>query len=182
MDRQPINDTQGIDLGSYNLKYGPSYKSAEDYIPESDAARIFWTQHNVKWNGISGFTANPFGNFEIENDNTASFMNNINGGTELLYKTADGSFRTSNIKEIICMTDIYTMYSTEATDTHEGEDLDGSQSTSEKRSGATYAASSEVISAADRKKNVKGISGLCSGLIQYVASGDYRLRICYLAN
>lgn len=109
-----LNDTQGIDLGSYNLKYGPSYKSAEDYIPESDAARIFWTQHNVKWNGISGFTANPFGNFEIENDNTASFMNNINGGTELLYKTADGSFRTSNIKEIICMTDIYTMYSTEA--------------------------------------------------------------------
>ena len=150
-----LNDTQGIDLGSYNLKYGPSYKSAEDYIPESDAARIFWTQHNVKWNGISGFTANPFGNFEIENDNTASFMNNINGGTELLYKTADGSFRTSNIKEIICMTDIYTMYSTEATDTHEGEDLDGSQSTSEKRSGATYAASSEVISAADRKKTSK---------------------------
>ena len=89
-------------------------------MPASVDPRIFWVKQNVKWNNMSGFTANPFGNFDLENDNTASFMNNINGGVELIYKTKDGSARTSNIKEIICMADIYTMFSTEAEDTHDG--------------------------------------------------------------
>lgn len=84
-----LNDTEGVDLTDYNLKYGSSYKTAAEYMPASGAPRIFWGQHNVKWNNLSGFTANPFGNFDLENDNTASFMNNINGGVELIYKTKD---------------------------------------------------------------------------------------------
>ena len=141
-----LNDTQGVDLTDYNLKYGSSYKTAAEYIPESGAPRIFWGQHNVKWNDISGFTANPFGNFDLENDNTASFMNNINGGVELAYKTKDGSARTSNIKEIICMADIYTMFSTEPEDTHDdGQAVDGSESANAKQSGATFAASNKKI-------------------------------------
>ena len=114
-----LNDTQGVDLTDYNLKYGSTYKNAAEYVPESGAPRICRGRHNVKWNDLSGFTANPFGNFDLENDNTASFMNNINGGVELIYKTKDGSARTSNIKEIICLSDIYTMYSTAAEDTHD---------------------------------------------------------------
>ena len=96
-----LNDTEGVNLTDYNLKYGSSYKTAAEYMPASGAPRIFWGQHNVKWNDLSGFTANPFGNFDLENNNTASFMDNINGGVELIYKTKDGSARTSNIKEII---------------------------------------------------------------------------------
>lgn len=141
-----LNDTQGVDLTDYNLKYGSTYKTAAEYVPESGAPRIFWGQHNVKWNDLSGFTANPFGNFDLENDNTASFMNNINGGVELIYKTKDGSARTSNIKEIICMADIYTMFSTEAEDTHDdGQAVDGSESANAKQSGATFAASNKKI-------------------------------------
>lgn len=141
-----LNDTQGVDLTDYNLKYGSSYKTAAEYVPESGAPRIFWGQHNVKWNDLSGFTANPFGNFDLENDNTASFMNNINGGVELVYKTKDGSARTSNIKEIICMADIYTMFSTEAEDTHDdGQAVDGSESANAKQSGAIFAASNKTI-------------------------------------
>lgn len=141
-----LNDTEGVDLTDYNLKYGSSYKTAAEYMPASGAPRIFWGQHNVKWNNLSGFTANPFGNFDLENDNTASFMNNINGGVELIYKTKDGSARTSNIKEIICMADIYTMFSTEAEDTHDdGQAVDGSESANAKRSGATFAASNKKI-------------------------------------
>lgn len=141
-----LNDTEGVDLTDYNLKYGSSYKTAAEYMPASGAPRIFWGQHNVKWNNLSGFTANPFGNFDLENDNTASFMNNINGGVELIYKTKDGSARTSNIKEIICMADIYTMFSTEAEDTHDdGQAVDGSESANAKQSGATFAASNKKI-------------------------------------
>ena len=141
-----LNDTQSVDLSDYNLKYGASYKTAAEYMPESGSSRIFWGQHNVKWNDLSGFTANPFGNFDLENDNTASFMNNINGGVELVYKTKDGSARTSNIKEIICMADIYTMFSTEAEDTHDdGQAVDGSESANAKQSGATFAASNKKI-------------------------------------
>lgn len=141
-----LNDTEGVDLADYNLKYGSSYKTAAEYMPTSGAPRIFWGQHNVKWNDLSGFTANPFGNFDLENDNTASFMNNINGGVELIYKTKDGSARTSNIKEIICMADIYTMFSTEAEDTHDdGQAVDGSESANAKQSGATFAASNKKI-------------------------------------
>lgn len=141
-----LNDTEGVDLTDYNLKYGSSYKTAAEYMPASGAPRIFWGQHNVKWNNLSGFTANPFGNFDLENDNTASFMNNINGGVELIYKTKDGSVRTSNIKEIICMADIYTMFSTEAEDTHDdGQAVDGSESANAKQSGATFAASNKKI-------------------------------------
>ena len=141
-----LNDTKGVDLTDYNLKYGSSYKTAAEYMPASGAPRIFWGQHNVKWNNLSGFTANPFGNFDLENNNTASFMNNINGGVELIYKTKDGSARTSNIKEIICMADIYTMFSTEAEDTHDdGQAVDGSESANAKQSGATFAASNKKI-------------------------------------
>ena len=141
-----LNDTKGVDLTDYNLKYGSSYKTAAEYMPASGAPRIFWGQHNVKWNDLSGFTANPFGNFDLENNNTASFMNNINGGVELIYKTKDGSARTSNIKEIICMADIYTMFSTEAEDTHDdGQAVDGSESAKTKQSGATFAASNKKI-------------------------------------
>lgn len=141
-----LNDTEGVDLTDYNLKYGSSYKTAAEYMPASGAPRIFWGQHNVKWNNLSGFTANPFGNFDLENDKTASFMNNINGGVELIYKTKDGSARTSNIKEIICMADIYTMFSTEAEDTHDdGQAVDGSESANAKQSGATFAASNKKI-------------------------------------
>lgn len=141
-----LNDTESVDLTDYNLKYGSSYKTAAEYMPASGAPRIFWGQHNVKWNNLSGFTANPFGNFDLENDNTASFMNNINGGVELIYKTKDGSARTSNIKEIICMADIYTMFSTEAEDTHDdGQAVDGSESANAKQSGATFAASNKKI-------------------------------------
>lgn len=141
-----LNDTEGVNLADYNLKYGSSYKTAAEYMPASGAPRIFWGQHNVKWNDLSGFTANPFGNFDLENDNTASFMNNINGGVELIYKTKDGSARTSNIKEIICMADIYTMFSTEAEDTHDdGQAVDGSESANAKQSGATFAASNKKI-------------------------------------
>lgn len=141
-----LNDTEGVNLTDYNLKYGSSYKTAAEYMPASGAPRIFWGQHNVKWNDLSGFTANPFGNFDLENDNTASFMNNINGGVELIYKTKDGSARTSNIKEIICMADIYTMFSTEAEDTHDdGQAVDGSESANAKQSGATFAASNKKI-------------------------------------
>lgn len=141
-----LNDAEGVDLTDYNLKYGSSYKTAAEYMPASGAPRIFWGQHNVKWNDLSGFTANPFGNFDLENDNTASFMNNINGGVELIYKTKDGSARTSNIKEIICMADIYTMFSTEAEDTHDdGQAVDGSESANAKQSGATFAASNKKI-------------------------------------
>lgn len=141
-----LNDTEGVDLTDYNLKYGSSYKTAAEYMPTSGAPRIFWGQHNVKWNNLSGFTANPFGNFDLENDNIASFMNNINGGVELIYKTKDGSARTSNIKEIICMADIYTMFSTEAEDTHDdGQAVDGSESANAKQSGATFAASNKKI-------------------------------------
>lgn len=141
-----LNDTEGVNLADYNLKYGSSYKTAAEYMPTSGAPRIFWGQHNVKWNDLSGFTANPFGNFDLENDNTASFMNNINGGVELIYKTKDGSARTSNIKEIICMADIYTMFSTEAEDTHDdGQAVDGSESANAKQSGATFAASNKKI-------------------------------------
>ena len=141
-----LNDTEDVDLTDYNLKYGSSYKTAAEYMPASGAPRIFWGQHNVKWNDLSGFTANPFGNFDLENDNTASFMNNINGGVELVYKTKDGSARTSNIKEIICMADIYTMFSTEPEDTHDdGQAVDGSESANAKQSGATFAASNKKI-------------------------------------
>jgi len=141
-----LNDTKGVDLTDYNLKYGSSYKTAAEYMPASGAPRIFWGQHNVKWNDLSGFTANPFGNFDLENNNTASFMDNINGGVELIYKTKDGSARTSNIKEIICMADIYTMFSTEAEDTHDdGQAVDGSESAKTKQSGATFAASNKKI-------------------------------------
>lgn len=141
-----LNDTKGVDLTDYNLKYGSSYKTAAEYMPASGAPRIFWGQHNVKWNNLSGFTANPFGNFDLENNKTASFMNNINGGVELIYKTKDGSARTSNIKEIICMADIYTMFSTEAEDTHDdGQAVDGSESANAKQSGATFAASNKKI-------------------------------------
>lgn len=141
-----LNDTEGVNLTDYNLKYGSSYKTAAEYMPASGAPRIFWGQHNVKWNDLSGFTANPFGNFDLENDNTASFMDNINGGVELIYKTKDGSARTSNIKEIICMADIYTMFSTEAEDTHDdGQAVDGSESAKTKQSGATFAASNKKI-------------------------------------
>lgn len=141
-----LNDTEDVNLADYNLKYGSSYKTAAEYMPASGAPRIFWGQHNVKWNDLSGFTANPFGNFDLENDNTASFMNNINGGVELIYKTKDGSARTSNIKEIICMADIYTMFSTEAEDTHDdGQAVDGSESANAKQSGATFAASNKKI-------------------------------------
>lgn len=141
-----LNDTEGVNLTDYNLKYGSSYKTAAEYMPASGAPRIFWGQHNVKWNDLSGFTANPFGNFDLENNNTASFMDNINGGVELIYKTKDGSARTSNIKEIICMADIYTMFSTEAEDTHDdGQAVDGSESAKTKQSGATFAASNKKI-------------------------------------
>ena len=141
-----LNDTEGVNLTDYNLKYGSSYKTAAEYMPASGAPRIFWGQHNVKWNDLSGFTANPFGNFDLENNNTASFMDNINGGVELIYKTKDGSARTSNIKEIICMADIYTMFSTEAEDTHDdGQAVDGSESAKIKQSGATFAASNKKI-------------------------------------
>ena len=141
-----LNDTEGVNLTDYNLKYGSSYKTAAEYMPASGAPRIFWGQHNVKWNDLSGFTANPFGNFDLENDNTASFMDNINGGVELIYKTKDGSARTSNIKEIICMADIYTMFSTEAEDTHDdGQAVDGNESAKTKQSGATFAASNKKI-------------------------------------
>lgn len=147
-----LNDTQTIDLTDYDLKYGDSYESPSEYMPKSGAPRIFWGQHNVKWNDISGFTANPFGNFDLENDNTASFMNNIEGGVELIYKTRDGSSRTSNIKEIICMADVYTMFSTEAEDNHDdGKDIDGSESASMKRSGAIYAAFNKPIKAVEKK-------------------------------
>lgn len=141
-----LNDTEGVNLTDYNLKYGSSYKTAAEYMPASGAPRIFWGQHNVKWNDLSGFTANPFGNFDLENNNIASFMDNINGGVELIYKTKDGSARTSNIKEIICMADIYTMFSTEAEDTHDdGQAVDGSESAKTKQSGATFAASNKKI-------------------------------------
>lgn len=141
-----LNDTESVNLTDYNLKYGSSYKTAAEYMPASGAPRIFWGQHNVKWNDLSGFTANPFGNFDLENNNTASFMDNINGGVELIYKTKDGSARTSNIKEIICMADIYTMFSTEAEDTHDdGQAVDGSESAKTKQSGATFAASNKKI-------------------------------------
>lgn len=139
------NDTRNIVLTDYNIRCGPNYVPIEEYKPENPNIRAYWEEHNVTWTD-AGFTANPFGNFELENQGVLSNIYYVDGGVELGYQTKDGSNRTSNIKEILCMADVFFGMDPEP------EDISGKESTADasvnaSKSGLTYAHSNEAVSA-----------------------------------
>lgn len=160
------NETDKISLADYNVKYGPRYVSPEVYVPSEAVAKAAWEQYNVTWvpYGNTGyFTANPFGNFELDENVSLKKIQSFDGGVEMDYETKDGSPRTSNIKEIMCMSDIYFLFSTETKDTHD-TDSDPSVSVNSKRSGLTYAASDEKVTSEDKKLTSGVIWDYCQNL------------------